>query len=80
MNRTQWRQRIVVDNGIHHGEACVKGTRIPVTVILGSLADGMTQDEIRQQYPQLSFEDIQAAMAYAAEALQSALMTPVGSS
>lgn len=78
MDRMQWRQHIVIDNGIHHGEACVKGTRIPVTVILGSLADGMTPDDIRQQYPQLSFEDIHAAMAYAAEALQSTMLAPVG--
>ena len=78
MDRMQWRQRIVINNGIHHGEACIKGTRIPVTVILGSLADGITQDDIRQQYPQLSFEDIHAAMGYAAEALQTTMMTPVG--
>ena len=37
-----WRERIVIDPGIHHGEPCIKGTRVPVSVIVGSVADGDT--------------------------------------
>jgi len=42
------------------------------------LADGMTFDEIRQAYPQLTNEDIQAALAYAAETLRSDVLSPLG--
>ncbi len=44
----------------------VKGTRIPVATIMGSLVDGMTAKEIQDAYPQLTKEDIQAALVYAA--------------
>ena len=67
MTRIRWQDHIVVTPDIHHGDRCIKGTRIPVTMIIGSLADGMTPDEIRDAYPQLQVEDIQAARAYSAE-------------
>ena len=67
MGRVDWRNRIVIDPRVHHGEPCVKGTRIPVSIILGSLADGMTVDEILHAYPQLTEEDVRAALAYAAD-------------
>jgi uncharacterized protein (DUF433 family) len=67
MTRIRWRDRLVVTPDIHHGDLCIKGTRIPVTMIIGSLADGMTPDEIRDAYPQLHPEDIQAASACSAE-------------
>jgi ATP-dependent Lon protease len=38
----QWSYRILIDPDIHHGEPCVRGTRIPVSMIVGSLADGIT--------------------------------------
>jgi uncharacterized protein (DUF433 family) len=50
-----------------HGQACVRGTRIPVSVVLDNLASGMSASEIATSYPSLSQEAIQAAMAYAAE-------------
>ncbi len=77
MNRVDWRQRIVVSPDLHHGDPCIKGTRIPVSVILGSLADGMTIQEVLQAYPQLSEEDIRAALAYAAETLKTELLVPL---
>ena len=77
MNRVDWRQRIVVSPDLHHGDPCIKGTRIPVSVILGSLADGMTIQEILEAYPQLSEEDIRAALAYAAETLKTELLVPL---
>ena len=75
--RIDWRKRVVVDADIHHGEACIRGTRIPVAVIVGSLADGMSFEEILEEYPQLTLDDIRAALAYAAEALQEELILPL---
>jgi uncharacterized protein (DUF433 family) len=62
-----WQDYIVVDPGICHGKACVKGTRIPVSVILDNLAAGLSLDEILRSYPSLSREAVQAAILYAAE-------------
>lgn len=61
----QWSERITVDPHICHGTACIRGTRIFVSVILDNLATGTTEAEILQQYPALTHEDIQAALAYA---------------
>ena len=73
----RWRDRIVIAPDLHHGEPCVKGTRIPVAVIVGSLADGMTPEDIQEAYPQLAIEDIQAALAYAAEVLSEHILMPL---
>jgi uncharacterized protein (DUF433 family) len=54
------------DPAICHGQACVKGTRIPVSVVLGALADGMTEAEILVEYPTLTVEGIRAAAGYGA--------------
>jgi len=78
MSRIAWQDRIVIAPDLHHGEPCIRGTRIPVATIVGSLADGLTHDEIRQAYPQLTDEDIQATLAYAAEALRSEVFAPLG--
>lgn len=59
-------ERIVADPTVCHGEACIKGTRIPVSVILDNLASGAGTDEILRSYPSLTAEDIRAAIAYAA--------------
>jgi uncharacterized protein (DUF433 family) len=69
MGRVRWQDRIVIAPDLHHGDPCIKGTRIPVAMIVGSLADGMTPEEIREAYPQLTDKDIQAALAYAADAI-----------
>lgn len=50
-----------------HGKACIRGTRVPVSVILDNLAAGHDADEIVGSYPSLRAEDIRAALAYAAE-------------
>lgn len=60
-------ERITADPEICHGKACIKGTRIMVTVILDNLAAGLDRDEILASYPTLRDEDIRAAIAYAAE-------------
>ncbi len=58
--------RIAVDQNIQHGKPCIKGTRIPVYVILESLASGMSHDEIKREYGPLSDDDIQSCLYYAA--------------
>jgi len=77
MSRVRWQERVVVDNDLHHGDPCIKGTRIPVAMIVGSLADGMTHGQIRQAFPQLTDDDISAALAYAADALNQDLLLPL---
>jgi uncharacterized protein (DUF433 family) len=62
-----WREHIKVDPQIMHGTACLRGTRVPVSVVLDNLAAGETQERILQQYPSLTAEHIAAALAYAAE-------------
>lgn len=62
-----WRERITVDPKVCHGKACVKGTRIMASVILDNLAAVISQDEILKSYPSINPEDIQSAIAYAAE-------------
>ena len=62
-----WREYIVVDPEICHGKACIRGTRVPVSVVLDILATGLSVDEILQSYPSLDRQSIQATMAYAAE-------------
>jgi uncharacterized protein (DUF433 family) len=67
MSGEQWRERIVCDPDLHAGEPCIHGTRIPVSVIVASLAE-MTMEELLAEYPQLVREDLQAALLFAAEA------------
>ena len=62
-----WRDRISVDPLVCHGKACIKGTRIMVSIILDNLAADVTENEILKSYPSLSPEDIKATIAYAAE-------------
>lgn len=63
----KWQERISVDPNICHGKACIKGTRVMVSVVLDNLAEGVERDEILKSYPSLVNEDIDAAIAYAAE-------------
>ncbi|MFN2272212.1 MAG: DUF433 domain-containing protein [Anaerolineae bacterium] len=63
----RWQEFITVDPAVCHGRACIKGTRIMVSVVLDNLAAGLTPDEIVRSYPSLNHEAVQAAIAYAAE-------------
>jgi uncharacterized protein (DUF433 family) len=76
MGRINWREYIIIDNDLHHGDPCIKGTRIPVATIVGSLADGMTPDEVIAAYPQLNTIEVQAALAYAADVMKKELILP----
>jgi len=62
-----WKEYIVTDPKIMHGKACIKGTRIPVTVVLDNLAAGLTAEKIIESYTTLNVKAVQAALAYAAE-------------
>ena len=61
-----WRERITADPNICHGKVCIKGTRVLISVILDNLAEGMSEDEILNEYPTLIKEDIYIAPQYAA--------------
>jgi uncharacterized protein (DUF433 family) len=60
-------QRISIDPNVCFGKPCIRGTRIWVSLILDFLANGTTAAEILAEYPQLTEEDIRAAIAYGAE-------------
>ncbi|NOX62922.1 MAG: DUF433 domain-containing protein [Chloroflexi bacterium] len=62
-----WQDYIIVDPNVCHGQACIKGTRIMVSVILDNLAAGLSPEEIVASYPSLTIEAVQAAVAYAAD-------------
>ena len=62
-----WRKYISVDPEICHGQACIAGTRVMVTVILDNLAAGLTVEEIADSYPSVSADAVKAVLHYAAE-------------
>jgi uncharacterized protein (DUF433 family) len=63
------RQRLIIDPRVMTGKPVIRGTRIPVELIVRMLAQGIPEDEILQEYPRLQPEDIRAALAYAAQVL-----------
>ena len=67
--------RITFDPKIMGGRACIRGMRIPVSVIIGQIAHGATVEEILADYPDLQPEDIQQALEYAAWLTQEEVST-----
>ena len=63
----KWQERITVDPQICHGKACLRETRVMVSVVLDNLAEGLSREEILSSYPSLQSEDIDACITYAAE-------------
>lgn len=63
----KWQERISINPRVCHGQACIRGTRIMVSVILDNLAAGISREEITRSYPPVSQEDIDAVLGYAAE-------------
>jgi uncharacterized protein (DUF433 family) len=59
-------ERILIDPRVCHGQACIRGTRIPVHQIVRMLANGDTVEGLLEDYPSLAREDIDAALNYAA--------------
>jgi uncharacterized protein (DUF433 family) len=63
-----YEERIVIDPAVRHGKPIIKGTRVPLDIIIGSLAGGMEIEEIVKEYD-LQKEDVLAALAYAARVI-----------
>ena len=59
--------RVTLRPGVCGGKPCIRDTRIEIAIILDGLAEGMTEEDIIDHYPQLTREDIRATLAYAAE-------------
>jgi uncharacterized protein (DUF433 family) len=72
-----WQEHLTSDSGICGGQLCAKGTRIPVNVILDSLAEGASRDDILRSYPTLRPQHIDAALAYAAELAHEESLLPL---
>jgi uncharacterized protein (DUF433 family) len=72
-----WRLHLTSDSAICHGQLCAAGTRVFVTNILDSLAEGATRDEILRSYPSLRPEHIDAAIAYAADLAREESLLPL---
>ncbi len=70
-------KRIVVDPKVMVGKPVIKGTRIPVYLILELLASGMTEREVIQEYPELSKADLKAALAYASKIVREEEVIPI---
>mgnify|MGYP001029514105 FL=1 len=62
--------RITVNPNQMGGVPCIRGLRIPVATVVGMIADGMTEEEILRNFPDLEPEDIREALRYAAEAVR----------
>jgi uncharacterized protein (DUF433 family) len=61
-----WRERIVVDPAVCHGRACIRGTRVLVSVLLDNLGAGETAEAIARDYD-VTVADVRAALQYAGE-------------
>ena len=72
-----WQDRIVVDPGVLVGKPVIKGTRLAVEFLVELLAERWTHELILKNYPQLTEEDIQAALHYAAEVLKQEHVYPL---
>ncbi len=72
-----WRDYLTSDPKICHGQLCAKGTRLMVTSILDSLAEGSSPEEIIKSYPSLRQEHIEAALVYAADLAREESLLPV---
>ena len=72
-----WQKYLSSDQSVSGGQLCAKGTRVPVTVILDSFAEGATREEILHSYPSLKGEHLEAALAYAAELAREEALLPI---
>lgn len=77
MTEEQMLERIVVNPKVMVGKPVIRGTRLTVEYILGLLAQGATFDEIIEEYPGLSVEDIQACLLFATKSLESTAFMPL---
>lgn len=70
-------ERIASSPNVMTGKPVVRGTRIPVELIVRMLAQGISEEEILREYPRLELEDIRAALTYAADVLAGETVFPV---
>jgi uncharacterized protein (DUF433 family) len=68
--------RITIDPAISHGKPVIRGTRVPVAIVVGSLAGGMTFEEVQREYA-LTIEDIRAALKFAGDLVQQESFHPI---
>jgi len=68
--------RIVIDPNVQHGKPVIRGTRVPITRVIGGLAGGMTKEEIMREYEVIE-EDINAALNYATELIEAEEFHPL---
>ncbi|MBV8191366.1 MAG: DUF433 domain-containing protein [Alphaproteobacteria bacterium] len=68
--------RIILDPAICHGKPIVRGSRVPVRIVVGSLAGGMTFDEVQREYD-LSVEDIRAALKFVSDLVEQESFHPL---
>jgi len=64
LTHEELRDRVTVIPEVCGGQPCIRGTRIPIAVVLDALAEGLSPEEIVDHYPSLTVEDIRAAVAY----------------
>lgn len=76
MNR-HFQERIERNPQVMLGKPVIRGTRIPVEIILRKLSEGISVDEVLADYPRIGREDVQAALAFAAEALSTDEFQPL---
>ena len=69
--------RISIDPEILHGKPCIKGTRIPVYMIIEMLEYGLSFDQILEEYPQITVEDIKACLKYAKTIINNEEINPI---
>jgi len=74
---SDWRDRISIDPQVCHGKPCIRGTRVMLSVILDNLAEGLTPEEIVEEYPPVQREDIRAAVEYAATLVREEELVPL---
>jgi uncharacterized protein (DUF433 family) len=74
---TDWRENLSASPDVCGGQLCAKGTRVLVTNILDSIAEGATQSDILRSYPSLKPEHIHAALAYAADLAHEESLVPL---
>jgi uncharacterized protein (DUF433 family) len=72
-----WTRHLTSRPSVCGGQLCAKGTRVPVAMILGSLAEGASQAEILRSYPTLKPIHVRAALAYAAQLVREEQLTPL---
>ncbi len=69
-------KRISIDPEIQHGKPCIRGTRIPVYIILEMLEHGLTIPEILEEYPHIKEDDVKACIAFARQFVEGEEISP----